>query len=1300
MTQVSIRTDNGWETVDALVDSGATLNFVSQHCVQRLQLKVTNGKPPRICTIDGNKLQTYGVHQPILRLTDRLGMEVQSEERLIAASMTGYDLVLGMPWLQSHNPDIDWVARTWTVRARSKDGEEPGVAMLSAAAFCTVLNMEVAPVVYAIRPERVLTHSHGWGHAMSTQEVRIPEAYRDFAEVFSEAKADELPEHGPQDHAIDLHSGTPPFGPLYNLSNTELKVLRTYLDDNLTKGFIRESSSPAGAPILFVKKKDGSLRLCVDYRGLNRLTIKNRYPLPLISEALDRLVGAQVYTKLDIRSAYNLIRIKEGDEWKTAFRTRYGHFEYRVMPFGLANAPATFQGHINAILRDYLDVFCIAYLDDILIYSEDPAQHTEHVRRVLERLQKHNLYVKLEKCEFHTKQVGFVGFIITPGGVSMERSRIAAIQDWPIPKTHRDVQVFLGFANFYRRFIYGYSKITKPLSSLLEGGKAGKFSQAFVWTPEAERAFNGLKESFTTAPILVHYNPELPLRLETDACGYAIAGILSQPHPLSLPGPRPDGKLSLPGKQPDDAEPAGKRRKTSTQPEDSSSNPQAHWHPVAYWSRSMTAAERNYGGPDQELLAIVMCCKQWRHYIEGAEYPVTIVTDHCNLRTFMTTKGLVGRQARWWELLSGYHLEVVYRPGKLNNADGPSRRPDYAALPEGDETVQKASEAPQRKLHPTQGSQETLVRRKAVSGTKPRRQGDEPRQDLERSGTVRVPMLAGADVLEHLVPRHMVAVAASGETVYDDASEDFLEAISRLQEHDPLAKGVRSYLLREKPKGGRPGVDSGARRASDKEERPFDDPMWHMGSNGILYYGEMVYIPPAHGARTEVLRKHHDDPLAGHFGYTRTLELIRRKYYWPGMSKEVRTYVRQCTTCCRIKPARHKPYGQLKSLQKPAEPWSDMTMDFITDLPPCNRSGKVYDSILVVMDRYTKMARYIPVQKTIDASELARILVRKLVLRGTGLPQSIVSDRGSVFTAKYWSALCFYTKVRRRLSTAYHPQTDGQTERQNQTLEQYLRAYINYQQDDWVEWLRMAEFAYNNSIHASTGVTPFFAMHGFHPRMEDHIPEGAELDVPAAKDRIESVLVMRKELEARWQEAVKTQATYYDEKRTPRNYAVGQQVWLSAQNIRTTRPNRKLDFKRHGPFRILDAVGKQAYRLELPKSMNIHPVFHVSLLEPYVGSNRTEDAPPPVLVEDEEEYEVEQVLDSRLHYRRLQYLVKWKGYSDTENSWLPEPDLKHAAELTEEFHRRYPDKPRPGGVKTKGKRGKRKSTAGQGLRRS
>ena len=244
-------------------------------------------------------------------------------------------------------------------------------------------------------------------------------------------------------------------------------MLREYLRDALAKGWIRESSSPAGAPILFAPKKDGELRLCVDYRGLNKITKKNRYPLPLIGEILDRLSKAKVYTKLDLRNAYHRIRIREGDEWKTAFRTRYGHFEYLVLPFGLTNAPATFQAYINRALAGLVDVTCIVYLDDILIYSDDPAVHRQHVIEVLKRLRQYGLYAKLSKYKFSITNVEFLGYILGPDGVVMERSCVDSIMEWPEPTSYREVQVFLGFANFYRRFIAKYSKIASPLMAIL-----------------------------------------------------------------------------------------------------------------------------------------------------------------------------------------------------------------------------------------------------------------------------------------------------------------------------------------------------------------------------------------------------------------------------------------------------------------------------------------------------------------------------------------------------------------------------------------------------------------------------------------------------------------------------------------------------------------------------------------------------------------------------------------------------------------------------------------------------------------
>ena len=251
--------------------------------------------------------------------------------------------------------------------------------------------------------------------ALNTEEVIVPPEDSDYADVFSESSAAELFKHtGINDHPIDLvDDKQPPYGPIYSLGLVELETLKTYIETNLANGFIRPSQSPAGAPILFIKKKDGSLQLCVDYRGLNNLTIKNRYPLPLIGESLDRLGRAKRFTQLDLTNAYHRMRIREGDEWKTAFRTRYGHFEYQVMPFGLSNAPATFQGYINKILVRKFDIFVIVYLDDILIYTENPSQaYVKTVHWVLENLRSHDHFANLKKCRFHQDEVRFLGYVV------------------------------------------------------------------------------------------------------------------------------------------------------------------------------------------------------------------------------------------------------------------------------------------------------------------------------------------------------------------------------------------------------------------------------------------------------------------------------------------------------------------------------------------------------------------------------------------------------------------------------------------------------------------------------------------------------------------------------------------------------------------------------------------------------------------------------------------------------------------------------------------------------------------------
>jgi hypothetical protein len=271
-----------------------------------------------------------------------------------------------------------------------------------------------------------------------------------------------------------------------------------------------------------VKKKNGTLRLCVDYRALNKITIKNRYPLPLSGDLTDRLSQAKLYTKIDLRVGYNNIRIAKGEEWKTAFRTRYGSYEYLVMPFGLTNAPATFQYFMNDIFHDLLDVCVVVYLDDILIYSNDLETHCSQVKDVLGRLRKYNLHARPEKSGFHMDSIEYLDVIISPNGISMDPEKVKVILDWPVPTSVKELQSFLGFANFYRRFVDNYSGITKAMTSLL------RKNTEYQWNKKCETAFQILKKAFTEAPVLRHYDPENMIVLESDASDYAIAGILSQ----------------------------------------------------------------------------------------------------------------------------------------------------------------------------------------------------------------------------------------------------------------------------------------------------------------------------------------------------------------------------------------------------------------------------------------------------------------------------------------------------------------------------------------------------------------------------------------------------------------------------------------------------------------------------------------------------------------------------------------------------------------------------------------------------
>lgn len=403
--------------------------------------------------------------------------------------------------------------------------------------------------------------------------------------------------------------------------------MKNYIHEELSKGFIRPSTSPAAAGFFFVKKKDGGLRPCIDYRALNDITVKFRYPLPLVPAALEQLRKAQYFTKLDLRNAYNLIRIREGDEWKTAFSTTSGHYEYLVMPFGLSNSPSVFQSFMNDVFRDMLDKWVIIYIDDILIYSSSMEEHIQQVRLVLERLIQHQLYAKAEKCEFHQTRTSFLGYIIGQEGVAMDERKVKGVLDWPLPQTLKELQRFLGFANFYRRFIRNFSIIAAPLTAMTK-----RHSTRLKWSEEAEQAFKELKSRFTSAPILHHPDPEHQFIVEVDTSNTGVGAVLSQRQ----------------------------------------GNPEKIY-PCAFFSRKLTPAEQNYDVGNRELLAMKLALEEWRHWLANQSF--VILTDHKNLEYLRSAKRLNPRQARWALFFTRFQFTVTYRPGTKNiKADALSRQ--------------------------------------------------------------------------------------------------------------------------------------------------------------------------------------------------------------------------------------------------------------------------------------------------------------------------------------------------------------------------------------------------------------------------------------------------------------------------------------------------------------------------------------------------------------------------------------------------------------------------------------------------
>ena len=1155
-----------------LLDTGADIVLIHQKFVNQHQLSTVRlPRPLNLTNADGSANKAGQVTHRVEGNFIIKGTSLPTH--WYVADIGKEDIIFGVPWVRSYNPTINWatgkisfnnkqIVQQQRIRTYRQTHDPPSGTLWGLAPVESINDLALAFTETTIvdpLDDEILTHNPdkvidyllrlakqkpqqvnktnvsteiaieaSKHQKKKTLDEILPTYLEEYREVFEKEAADRFPPERPWDHAIDLKEDYVPtkkenWGKIYPLAKTEHEELQKFIEENMAKGYIRKSKSPLATPFFFVKKKDGSLRPVQDYRALNARTVKNAYPLPLISDLMDRLQGANIFSKLDVRAGYNNVRIKEGDQWKAAFITPFGLFEPTVMFFGLCNAPATFQSMMNHIFSDMLaEGWLVIYMDDILIFSNNIDEHRKRTRRVVQRMKDQDLFLKGEKCEFEVTQIEFLGSIIRPGEIAMDPIKVKAITDWEPPRTVKQVQAFLGFGNFYRRFIRDYSTLAKPLTELTK--KAAKFE----WSEQCEQAFQILKTKFTEEPILRMPDLSAPFQVECDASKVATGGVLRQQGPNGI------------------------------------------WHPCAYLSQSFTEAERNYQIYDRELLAVIRAFKAWRHFLLGSPHPVQVITDHQNLTYFRTAQRLNARQARWHVFLGEFNYQITHHPGKgLIQADALSRRTGHNV-------------------------------------------GEDDNKDIV------------------VLPDKIFTINAVNISIQ--------EQIRNLSNEEPPEWGKKDDWAQE---------------------------------DGLLIFKHRVYVPPNNDLRRKIVKLHHDPAVMGHPGIQKTLAFVQREYIWEGMQDFITQYVRGCATCqtCKVNTHPIKPTLMPIPHSGDTRPWQTITIDHITDLPLSNG----YDAIQVVVDHdVSKAAIFTPCNKTITATECMRLLWTE-VFSLFGFPAKIISDRGPQFASTAFQELHNQLGIHTSLSTAYHPQTDGQTERVNQEIDAALRFYCTTDPEGWSGKLKEFQFAHNTRSHSVTKKSPSELLFGYQPTVAGK--GRGEIKHPNTEERL-------KELQKGRENTIVAHALAAEamRRRAPGKeitFKKGDKVLLEATNLKLPYPFRKFAPKREGPFEIEEVLGPITYKLALPKKWRIHPVFHASLLTPYRTTKEhgpDRPRPPPDIIEGEEEYEVEAILNHRMTGRKrktIQYYVVWKGWEPAEDSWEPEKNLKNASNILNAYKKKH-----------------------------
>ena len=870
--------------VTILVDGGSTHNFVQERLVKTLGLNPQPTPTLRVLVGNGNTVECSQVCSEVTVHIQGVSFSVN----LHVLPLYGADVVFGVPWLKALGPvltDYNNLVMKFMHDDRIielKGSSETPLTAISPPQLRRLVQTQGASEFFHIRvcpsPE------HTPNNSPNTQSA-ILDVINQFPSLFQPPT--KLPPSRATNHHIHLLPNSTPVNVRpYRYPNFQKEEIESQVNTMLQNGIICPSNSPYSSPVLLVKKRDGTWRFCVDYRALNALTVKDRFPIPTIDELLDELGGAYWYSKLDLLQGYHQILMAPEDVNKTVFRTHHGHYEFLVMPFGLCSAPSSFQATMNAIFGPCLRKFLIVFFDDILVYSKTFHDHLEHLRNTFQIISDNGFVLKKSKCSFAIQQVEYLGHVVSARGVEPVPEKVLAVQQWPPPRSVRHLRGFLGLSGFYRRFIKGYATLATPLTALLA-------TDQFGWTPEAEDAFNRLKEALCKAPVLALPDFAAPFIIETDASGAGMGAILSQ-----------------------------------------------HHHPLAFFSKPFCSKLLRASAYVRELAAITAAVKKWRQYLLGHHF--SIITDHRSLKELMAQAVQTPEQQVYLARLMGYDYTIHYRAGKHNSAaDALSRLP----------------EPPPNPLDTTQ-----------------------------------------SQIFMLTIPNCV-----------------FLQELKRELFTNEEFQAKKKQIEEEK-------------------ETPSE---FIIKDEFILHQGR-IWLPRNLPLLPTIITEFHATPTGGHMGIMKTMARVRENFTWASMKEDIQRHITNCITCQQIKTDHRHPPGLLCPLPVPARPWEDLSLDFISGLPPY-RGNSV---ILVIIDRFSKGIHLGSLPSHHTAFSVAQLFM-ELSGKLHGMPRSLVSDRDPLFLSRFWQELFKMSGTKLRMSSAYHPQSDGQTEAMNKIVEQYLRAFVH-----------------------------------------------------------------------------------------------------------------------------------------------------------------------------------------------------------------------------------------------------------------